>query len=233
MIKADEAIDALRRLLDDQAIDLLARQQPVATDLRMVVTAMRMSSDLERMGDLARHVAKVARLRYPDSAVPPIMRATLLQMGQVAEQIVEQTGSIIAGKDVDMAVALERADDEMDRLHREVFALLLGDRFDAGTEAAVDITLVARYYERYADHAVSVARRVVYLVTGEWRTDADFDRETDLGAAAAVSWRAVPLSRSSARSAALVGHRGDRVLGGLGVEVLPTRGPGRSSSSSR
>lgn len=186
VIAADEEIDAHRRDLDDQAIDLLARQQPVATDLRMVVTAMRMSSDLERMGDLARHVAKVARLRYPASAVPPTLRATVLQMGQVAERIVEQTGSIIAGRDVGAAVALEREDDEMDRLHREVFALLLSDRFDGGTEAAIDVTLVARFYERYADHAVSVARRVVYLVTGEWHTDAEFDREEDLGAAAAA-----------------------------------------------
>jgi phosphate transport system protein len=186
VITADEEIDALRQDLDEQAITLLARQQPVATDLRMVVTAMRMSSDLERMGDLARHVAKVARLRYPASAVPPALRSTVLQMGQVAERIVAQTGSIIASKDITAAVELEREDDEMDRLHREVFTLLLSDRFDGGTEAAIDVTLVARFYERFADHAVSVARRVVYLVTGEWRSDAELDREEDLGATAAA-----------------------------------------------
>ena len=168
VIAADEQIDAIQRELDDTALDMLARQQPVATDLRIIVTGMRMSADLERMGDLARHVAKVARRRYPDSAVPPELRATVLQMGQVAERIVAKAGSVIAGNDVVAAVQLEQDDDEMDRLHREVFGALLGGSWDHGVEAAVDVTLVGRYYERFADHAVSVARRVVYLVTGEW-----------------------------------------------------------------
>jgi phosphate transport system protein len=179
VIAADEQIDALRRELDDLSIDLLARQQPVATDLRMVVTAMRMSADLERMGDLARHVAKVARLRYPNSAIPPMMRSTVLQMGQVAERIVAKAGSVIAGKDIDSALALERDDDEMDRLHRDIFNMLIDGKWTAGTEAAVDATLVSRYYERFADHAVSVARRVVYLVTGEWQTDHEPDDDDE------------------------------------------------------
>lgn len=173
VIAADEQLDRLQRELDDLALDLLARQQPVATDLRTIVTSMRMSADLERMGDLARHVAKVARRRYPDSAVPPTLRATLLEMGQVAERIVAKAGSVIAARDVAMAVQLEQDDDEMDRLHRQIFAELLGDRWTHGVEAAVDITLVGRYYERFADHAVSVARRVVYLVTGEWHESYD------------------------------------------------------------
>ena len=104
---------------------MLARQQPVATDLRTIVTSMRMSADLERMGDLARHVAKVARRRYPDSAVPATLRATVLEMGQVAERIVAKAGSVIASRDVALAVQLEQDDDEMDRLHRQIFALLL------------------------------------------------------------------------------------------------------------
>jgi len=179
VIAADEEIDAMRRDLDDMSVDLLARQQPVATDLRMVVTSMRMSADLERMGDLARHVAKVARLRYPDSAIPPVMRSTILEMGQVAERIVAKAGSIIAGKDIDNALALERDDDEMDRLHRDIFNMLVDGKWTHGTQAAVDATLVSRYYERFADHAVSVARRVVYLVTGQWHPDAELDNEED------------------------------------------------------
>jgi phosphate transport system protein len=167
VIAADEQIDGLRKELDDRSIDLLARQQPVATDLRMVVTSMRMSSDLERMGDLARHVAKVARLRYPDSAVPPELRSTILQMGQVAELIVSKAGSVIAGRDVEGAKEIERDDDAMDALHRELYEHLVDGTWKHGTESAVDITLLGRYYERFADHAVSVARRVVYLVTGE------------------------------------------------------------------
>jgi phosphate transport system protein len=172
VIAADEQIDALRRETDEASIDILARQQPVATDLRRVVTAMRMSSDLERMGDLARHVAEVARLRYPDSAIQPVMRSTVQQMGQVAEGIVAKAGLVIAGKDVQTALALDRDDDEMDRLHRDIFTMLMDDKWKHGTEAAVDATLVGRYYERFADHAVLVARRLVYLVTGE------FPRET-------------------------------------------------------
>ena len=177
VIESDDQIDALREELDMRAIDLLARQQPVATDLRIVVTAMPMSSDIERMGDLARHVAKVARLRFPHSAVPADLRATILQMGQVAERIVEKAGSIIAAKDAEAALTLEKDDDAMDDLHRELFAHLADDRWSHGTEAAVDITLVGRYYERFADHAVSVARRVVFLVTGEWEPEHLTDHE--------------------------------------------------------
>src|SRR6476660_1657493 len=179
VIEADKELDRLREDLDALSIDLLARQQPVATDLRMVVTSMRMSADLERMGDLARHVAKVARLRYPQSAIPAEARAIVLQMGQVAERIVAKAGSVIAGKDVETAVTLERDDDEMDRLHRELFNMLLDDTWTHGTEAAVDLTLIGRYYERFADHAVSVARRVVYLVTGEWDVAEDHEEQED------------------------------------------------------
>jgi len=149
------------------SFDLLALQQPVATDLRAIVTSMRMSSDIERMGDLARHVAKVARLRYPASAVPAELRSTILQMGQVAERIVEKAGSVIAARDVEAAHQIERDDDAMDDLHRELISHLTDGTWRHGTEAAVDITLLARYYERFADHAVSVARRVIWLVTGE------------------------------------------------------------------
>ncbi|RJK97736.1 phosphate signaling complex protein PhoU [Vallicoccus soli] len=168
VIAADEAVDKLHHDLEARAVELLARQQPVATDLRIVVTTLRMSAELERMGDLARHVAKVARLRYPDSAVPPQARGTILEMSQVAERIVVKCGSVVASKDVEAALQLERDDDEMDRLHRLLFRHLLDGSWDQGMECAIDLTLIGRYYERYADHAVTVAGRVVYLVTGEY-----------------------------------------------------------------
>ena len=117
VIASDEKIDALRRELDEHSVDLLARQQPVATDLRMVVTSMRMGSDLERMGDLARHVAQVARLRYPDCAIHPVMRGTVLEMGQVAERIVAKAGSVIAGKDLESALAGDDDEMEIGRAH--------------------------------------------------------------------------------------------------------------------
>ena len=112
-------------------------------------------------------MAKLARLRYPASAVPAELRATILQMGQVAERIVEKAGSVIAARDVVTAQEIERDDDAMDDLHRELVTTVTGGSWKHGTEAAVDVVLLARYYERFADHAVSVAHRVVWLVTGE------------------------------------------------------------------
>ncbi|MFG3054308.1 phosphate signaling complex protein PhoU [Kitasatospora sp. NPDC048239] len=167
VIAADQKVNDLHHELENRAIDLLARQQPVATDLRIVVTSLRMSADLERCGDLARHVAKVARLRYPESAVPSDLHATVLELGQLAQRLVAKAGLVIATKDVDKALELEQDDDAIDALHRELFAHLIDDRWHHGIETAVDVTLVGRYYERFADHAVSVAKRVVYLVTGE------------------------------------------------------------------
>jgi phosphate transport system protein len=167
VIGADEAIDALQVDLEERSLALLARQAPVATDLRVIVTGLRMSADLERMGDLARHVAKLARMRYPESAIPAELRATILQMGQVAERIVAKTGSVIASRDLAVAGELETDDDVMDSLHRELFAVLLDDEWEHGIETAVDVTLCGRYYERFADHAVSVAQRLTFLVTGQ------------------------------------------------------------------
>jgi phosphate transport system protein len=179
VIAADEQLDVIRWQLDTLSIDLLARQQPVARDLRVVVTSMRMSSDLERMGDLARHIAKVARLRYPDPAVPAMLTAHMLQMGQVAERIVAKAGSAIASKDIDTALSREREDDAMDDLHRQLFQALLDGKNQFAPHTLVDLTLLSRYYERFADHAVSVARRVVFLVTGEVRSESDLPELDD------------------------------------------------------
>ncbi|HEV7826397.1 MAG TPA: phosphate signaling complex protein PhoU [Mycobacteriales bacterium] len=167
VISADAAIDELYRQTEERAFDLLARQQPVAGDLRVIITGLRMVGDLERMGDLAEHIAKIARRRYPASAVPPELRAIILEMGQIAQRIVAKAGSVIAGQDAELAAELEGDDDAMDALHRKLFRILLDDDWAHGMEAAIDITLLGRFYERFADHAVSVARRVVYLVTGE------------------------------------------------------------------
>ncbi|CAJ59631.1 MULTISPECIES: phosphate signaling complex protein PhoU [Frankia] len=167
VISGDETVDLLRNEIEERAFDVMARQAPVATDLRMMVTTLRMVADLERMGDLALHVAKVARRRYPGRAVPPELRGTLLEMGQVAQRIVAKAGSVIASRDTELAKQLESDDDAMDGLHRTLFRVLIEKPWPHGMEAAIDITLCGRYYERYADHAVSVARRVIYLVTGD------------------------------------------------------------------
>ena len=167
VIAADEAVDAVYRETEQRAFDVMARQQPVASDLRMLVTSLRMVADLERMGDLALHVAKVARRRYPSNAVPAELRPTVLRMGHVAEEIAAKAGKVVSERDVALAEQLERDDDEMDSLHKDLFTVMLAEDWQGGIECAVDIALVGRYYERFADHAVSVARRTVYLVTGE------------------------------------------------------------------
>lgn len=167
VISADDAVDALQRELDLRALDLLARQQPVAGDLRTIITSLRMSADLERMGDLARHVAKVARLRYPEIAIPEELRPTFSQMGEIAGDLAAKTGEIVQGRDVDAARELPEDDDAMDALHRSLFGAMLDTKSEYSTETAVDVTLLSRYYERFADHAVSVSKRLIFLVTGE------------------------------------------------------------------
>ena len=167
VIAGDERIDAVRESIEERCFTLLARQQPVATDLRMITTAMRIVADLERMGDLAAHIAKVARMRFPEHAVPQEVRPVFLEAGHVAESLVTKAGTVIAKRDVQAAQELEADDDLMDQLHKQLFLELLSDDWPHGIESAIDVTLLGRYYERFADHAVSVARRVVYLVTGE------------------------------------------------------------------
>jgi phosphate transport system protein len=167
VISDDADIDAARERVELQAFDLLALQQPVAGDLRMLIAALRMVADLERMGDLSVHVAKVARLRVPLVAVPTEMVPTIERMAVVAEKMVGTVAGVIADRDVEGARRMEEDDEEMDQLRRSSFRLMLDDSWPHGVEPAVDIALLGRYYERIADHGVSLARRVVYLVTGE------------------------------------------------------------------
>jgi phosphate transport system protein len=167
VISADADIDKAREKVEDTAFSILSLQAPVAGDLRVVVSALRMVSELERMGDLSVHVAKIARLRVPQVAVPEEVRPTMARMGEVAEDMVSRVSRIISGMDVDAAIDLGRADEIMDQLRRKSFTELLGDNWTHGVEAAVDLALLGRYYERIADHAVSVAHRVVYVVTGD------------------------------------------------------------------
>ena len=168
VISADVDIDRATEKVEDNCLSLLSLQQPVAGDLRVVVSALRMVSELERMGDLSVHVAKIARLRVPEIAVPDEIRPTIARMAEVAEDMVARVGQIIDERDVEGAIALSRDDDEMDQLRRTSFAQLLSDDWAHGVEAAVDIALLGRYYERIADHAVSVGNRIIFVVTGQF-----------------------------------------------------------------
>lgn len=166
-IQGDDAIDQMTRDIEDRAITLMATQQPVATDLRQLVVTLRMIADLERMGDLAVHIAKVARMREPGRAVPDKLEAKIREMARVADSMIATASRVVAERDVVAAAELEREDDEMDRLHSDLFRKLLSSSWPHGVETAVDIALLGRYYERIGDHAVSMARRLVFQVTGE------------------------------------------------------------------
>ncbi|KRO28933.1 MAG: PhoU family transcriptional regulator [Actinobacteria bacterium BACL2 MAG-120813-bin23] len=171
VIAADDRVDEIQHELDARIIDIIARQQPVASDLRALVTALRMSADLERMGDMAHHIAKITRLRHPGAAVPSELLLTIEEMGKVARLISDKVGGIIDSKDIDKALEVEKDDDEMDLLHRKLFTALLEPSWPHGIETAIDMTLIGRYYERYADHAVSVSRRIHFQVTGKYNNE--------------------------------------------------------------
>ncbi|MCL8027643.1 phosphate signaling complex protein PhoU [Nocardioides bruguierae] len=167
VISGDRAIDVAREEVEENAIGMLTLQAPVARDLRSVVAALRMVTELERMGDLSVHVAKIARMRVPNIAIPDEVAPTIRKMAEVAEDMVVRVGQIIADRDVSAAIELGRDDEIMDGLRRASFVELLSDDWSHGVEAAVDLALLGRYYERIADHAVSIAQRIVFVVTGE------------------------------------------------------------------
>ncbi|WP_026211685.1 phosphate signaling complex protein PhoU [Longispora albida] len=162
----DEGINALYRKVEESVYELLARQSPVAGDLRMVITALHIATDLERMGDLAEHIAKTSLRRHPAVAVPAELHDIFREMGTIADRMAKKVVSVLAERDADAGAELEQDDDQMDALERTLFAKLLGDDWQHGVEPAVDVALLARFYERYADHAVNAGQQVVYLVNG-------------------------------------------------------------------
>ena len=167
VITGDDAVDGLHKEVEEKVYGLLARQAPVASDLRLVVTALHIATDLERMGDLADHVAKTALRRHPACAVPPEVATVIKDMADVADRIVAKISQVLAIPDASRAAELERDDDDMDELHRGLFVLLLGAAWQHGVEAAIDGALLGRFYERYADHAVNAGHHMYFLVTGE------------------------------------------------------------------
>lgn len=166
VISDDLTIDEARAAAEEQAFALLALQAPVATDLRVVVSAIHGAGDIERMGDLALHVAQAARRRHPNLVLPAEVAPYFAEMGRVGCALARKAADVIRSRDIDAATQLESDDDAMDDLHRHMFTVLMDRNWSHGVGPAVDITLLARFYERYADHAVAVARRIVYVVTG-------------------------------------------------------------------
>jgi phosphate transport system protein len=167
VIDEDVQVDEARTRCEEQAFGLLALQAPVAGDLRVVVSAIHAGEDLQRMGALALHVAKAARRRHPQPVLPDDVRPYFAEMGRIAGKLANQVGEVIRTQNVEMASGLEQADDEMDDLHRHLFTLMMRPEWTYGVSTAVDVALLGRFYERFADHAVSVGRRVVFIVTGK------------------------------------------------------------------
>lgn len=167
VIASDVQLDDMRANAEKVAVELLALEAPVARDLRVVVSALWIVADLQRMGALAIHVAKAARRRHPAHVIPADVRPMVERMGRVGVHLADQAGVVLHTRDVELARRLEVEDDLMDDLQRDLYNYLLAPTWRHGVAPAVDICLLARFYERFADHAVSIARRVVFLVTGE------------------------------------------------------------------
>ena len=168
VIADDTKIDALAAELDELAIQILARQQPVARDLRIVVSALRISASLERMGDMAEHIAQLARYRFPEKVVPKSLRPTFIDMGRIDVEMARKLTELLRTEDVAIAEHIRNEDDKIDALHLSVFDKVLGETWKGAAVDTVDATLASRYHERFADHAVSIAKKVQYLATGDW-----------------------------------------------------------------
>lgn len=167
VITNDARIDGMHDDIEQRAFILLARQAPVAGELRTVVAAMRMTFELARMGDLAAHVAKIARLRYPEKAVPADLEPNFARMAELANEMITAASKTLSERDTSAAITLADEDEEMDQLRRDQFKVLLSDEWQHGVEKAVDVALLGRYYERIADHAVALGRRIILVLTGE------------------------------------------------------------------
>jgi phosphate transport system protein len=167
VISHDIQVDDLRAATEDKAFALLALQAPVGTDLRIVISAIHGACDIERMGGLALHIARAARRRHPHPVLPDEVAPYFAEMGRVGVALAHKAATVIRTRDLTGAAELETDDDAMDDLHRHMFTILMNRHWPHGVSTAVDVTLLARFYERYADHAVAVARRVIYVVTGQ------------------------------------------------------------------
>lgn len=168
VIAHDNRIDVAAYELDELAIQILARQQPVARDLRIVVSALRISASLERMGDMSEHIAQLARYRFPEKVVPKKLRPTFVEMGRLDVEISRMLTELLRTQDTAIAEAIRNEDDKVDALHLSVFDTVLGESWKGEAVDTVDATLASRYHERFADHAVSIAKKVLYLATGDW-----------------------------------------------------------------
>jgi phosphate transport system protein len=167
VIADDAKLDELEEIVDERCVLLIAQQQPVGLDLRTLVTSLRISAGLERMGDLAQHIAEAARRAYPESALPDSHREIFEGMCVAAKQAASEVVELLQSRDLNVAAGIVSDDDALDALHSQAYGKLLSDEYTGSTQETLDIALLSRYFERFGDHAVNVSRRIVYLVTGD------------------------------------------------------------------
>ena len=167
VITDHDRVAGMSAAAQENAFVLLALQQPVASELRAIISAIQIAADLERMGALALHVARIVRRRHPEHVLPESVNRDFAEMGRVAVELGNAAQEVLASHDPDRAARIDEQDDAMDELHRHVFAVLMEHDWKHGVAAAVDVTLLGRFYERFADHAVQVARRVIFQATGK------------------------------------------------------------------
>jgi phosphate transport system protein len=167
-IASADAINEKALSLDESVIRILARQSPVSRDLRILVSALRISASLERMGALAGHIAQIARFRYPGSAIPEALVSTFAEMGKLDLALGKKVVKLLENTDVDLAKEIQAEDERVDELHRKVFDVVLADDWKENAVFTVDVTLASRYHERFADHVVDISSKVSYLTTGSW-----------------------------------------------------------------
>lgn len=163
-----EANESKALTLDELVIRILSRQSPVSRDLRILVSALRISASLERMGSLAGHIAAIARYRYPGSAIPAALKSTFEEMGKLDIDLAKKVTKVLRSTDADEARAIQAQDERVDQLHRHVFEVVLGEDWKENAMYTVDVTLASRYHERFADHVVDISSKISYLTTGEW-----------------------------------------------------------------
>jgi phosphate transport system protein len=161
-----DGLTALKNKVEHDAFLLLARQSPVASDLRVVVGALQTAADADRMGGLAAHVAKIVRRRHPGRVLPQVVEGYFAEMGDVATALAGSAREVVLSGDVVRAKQILQDDETMDSLHRHLFSVVMGADWRHGVGAAVDLVLLGRFYERYADHTVEIARRVIFQTTG-------------------------------------------------------------------
>jgi phosphate transport system protein len=167
VITDHDAIVQRDRKTEEQAMTVLALQAPVAGDLRAVVSALKNIADVDRMAALALHVAKLTRRRHPEKVLPEEVNGYFTEMGRIAVDMGSTVKQVVLSKDAHRAEQLADDDDDMDNLHRHLFSVLMDREWKHGVAAAVDVTLLGRYYERFADHAVEIGRRIIFSATGE------------------------------------------------------------------